>query len=103
MTLLDTQEKALVYSKMDGNTPQLKIESATGVIQPTISRWADDFVAAGMASPPNEYYPAHRALFSLSERGISISALKKRNQKGKAVAPSQLSPGISEQSSKEEK
>lgn len=79
---LDLQEKALAYSKMDGKTPQSKIESTTGIPQQTISRWADEFVSAGLASAPNEYVTAHRALFSLNELGIDVSALKKRT-KGK--------------------
>ncbi len=77
---LDTQEKALVYSKMDGKTSQPKIESMTGVPQKTISNWANAFVEGGLASPPNEYYPAHGALFSLNELGINISVLKKRGK-----------------------
>lgn len=79
---LDVQEKALVYSKLDGKTPQTKIASMTGITQTTISDWANEFVAAGLASTPNEYVTAHRALFSLNELGIDISALKKRT-KGK--------------------
>lgn len=78
--VLDTQEKASVYSKMDGNTPQTKIESAMGVPRQTIGRWADEFVEAGLASPPNEYYQCHKALFSLAELGVNLAALRKRSK-----------------------
>lgn len=77
-TVLNTQEKARVYDKMDGKTTQAKIESATGVPNQTVSRWVDEFVEAGLASPPNEYYQGHKALFSLAELGISLSVLKRR-------------------------
>lgn len=78
--ILDLQEKALVYSKMDGKNSQIKIESMTGVPQKTISNWANEFASAGLVSVPNEYVTAHRALFSLNELGIDISTLKKRTK-----------------------
>ena len=77
---LDTQEKALVYNRMDGETSQPRIASVTGVPQQTISDWTNTFVESGLASPPSEYYPAHRALFSLNELGINMSVLKKRSK-----------------------
>ncbi len=92
--VLDTQEKALVYSKMDGKTSQQKISSSSGVPQKTISNWADEFVEAKLAMPPDEYYPSHRALFSLAELGISLQALRKR-AKGTKSQPSSQTLGAS--------
>jgi transposase len=89
--VLDTQEKASVYSKMDGNTPQTKIETMTGVPRQTIGRWADEFVEAGLASPPNEYYQGHKALFSLAELGINLAILKKRSKVAVASASTETS------------
>jgi len=81
---LDTQEKAAVYSTMDGKTPQQKIASTTGIPRQTIGDWAAVFVEAGLVSPPNKYYEAYRALFTLNELGINIAVLKKR---GKSKQP----------------
>lgn len=78
---IDSYEKALVYSKMSGTTTQEKIKLDTGVPQRTISAWANAFVEAGLASPPNEYYQNHRALFTLWELGINLSGLKKRKSR----------------------
>lgn len=86
--ILDTQEKAVVYSKLDGKTSQQKIADATGVPQRTIADWAEMFVKAGLASPPDEYHSSHRALFSLSELGIDLSVLRRRK---KSEQPEQIS------------
>lgn len=83
--VIDLQEKANVYSKMDGQTTQTKIESLTGVPNQTISRWVDEFVEAGIASPPNEYYLGPRALFSLRELAIDTAQLKKRAKAANAA------------------
>lgn len=87
--VLNTQERALVYSKMDGKTSQQKISASSGVPQKTISNWADEYVEARLAMPPDEYYPSHRALFSLAELGLSPQALGKRAKGAKPQAPSQ--------------
>jgi len=78
--VIDTQEKAIVYSKLDGKTSQQKISDVTKVAQKTISNWDEEFVRAGLAMPPDEYYPSHRALFSLAELDINVSVLKKREK-----------------------
>lgn len=83
----DSYEKALVYSKMDGNTSTYKIAEATGVPQRTVAAWADDFVKSNLAAPPDEIHSSHRALFSSSELSIDLSTLKKR--KKQADAPQQ--------------
>lgn len=88
-TVLNTQEKAMVYSKMDGKTSQQKISGSTGVPQKTISNWADEFVEFRLAMPPDEYYSSHRALFSLAELGINLEALGKRAKGAKLQPPSQ--------------
>jgi transposase len=102
---LDLQEKALVYSKMDGKTLQTKIETLTGVPNQTISRWADEFVSAGLASAPNEYVNGHRALFSLNELGIDISGLKKRakDKAEKVAAGTSGSAGITTETEQDDK
>ena len=101
-TVLNTQEKAMVYSKMDGRTSQQKISGSTGVPQKTISNWADEFVEFRLAMPPDEYYSSHRALFSLGELGINLQALGKRAKGPKLQPPSQtLDANITQQKPEE--
>ena|SRR3989442_15788884 len=76
--IIDIYEKAVVFGRLDGNTPQQKLQEITKVPQATISRWISDFTEAGIAAPPDEIYKNHRALFSLRELGIDSAALKKR-------------------------
>jgi hypothetical protein len=76
--VLDTYEKALLFSKLDGNTPQLKLQELTKVPQPTISIWMGKFMEAGIVCPPNDIYRNYRAMFTLQELGISIATLRKR-------------------------
>ncbi len=76
--VLDTYEKALLFSKLDGNTPQLRLQELTKIPQPTISIWMGKFMEAGIVSPPNEIYRNYRALFTLQELGINIGTLRKR-------------------------
>ncbi len=76
--ILDTYEKALLFSRLDGNTPQLRLQEITKVPQPTISAWLGKFMEAGIVSPPDEVYRNYRALFTVQELGVNISALKKR-------------------------
>lgn len=89
--LIDTREKAQVYGEMNGRNTQASISTTTEVPQTTISRWADDFVKAGVASPPNEFYDSHKALFTLDELGIDTTLLRRRasvKQKGETSEPS---------------
>jgi DNA-binding transcriptional ArsR family regulator len=76
--VIDTYEKAVLYSKLDGNTTQLRLQEIVGVPQPTISVWLTRFTEAGIVTPPNEAYRNHRALFTLQELGVNMAALKKR-------------------------
>ena len=85
--VLDTCEKALVYSKLDGKTSQSKIEQATGVPQQTVSFWLVTFVQEGLVAPPDEFNEGHKSLFALQELGIELATLKKRAKKG--ARPSQ--------------
>lgn len=78
--VLDKWEKAMAYSKMDGNTSQMKIASTLGIPQRTVSNWADDFVRYHLVMAPSKYNSSHKALFSLEELGIEISGLKKQYQ-----------------------
>lgn len=98
--VLDTYEKALVYSKLDGKTSQRKIEADTQVPQKTISNWSTVFVEAGLASPPDSYNQNYRALFTLQELGIELATLKKRAQRGAKPSLEALSAPIQEKSSK---
>ena|SRR5438309_12023630 len=77
---IDTMEKATIYSKLDGFTSQSNLEQVVGVPQQTISSWLSDFAKEGLASPPDEFYKAHRALYTLQELGVSTSALKSRGK-----------------------
>jgi hypothetical protein len=81
---LDTYEKALVYSKMDGIITQVKLEQLSGVPRRTISDWMIVFVESGLAAPPDDYYRNYRALFTPRELSIEIAALKKRH---KVISP----------------
>ena len=76
--ILDTYEKALIYSKLDGRTTQAKLETLSGVPQRTISDWLEAFVRTGLVSNPNAAYTSHKALYSLDELGINISILKRK-------------------------
>jgi hypothetical protein len=85
-SVLDTCEKALVYSKLDGKMTQTKIEADTSVPQPTVSIWLTGFVQAGLVAPPDQYNSSHRALFTLQELGIELGTLKKRAKTSKPSA-----------------
>jgi hypothetical protein len=91
--VLDTKEKAFVYSKMDGKSSTYEIADATGVPQRTVGNWAEEFVKSGLASPPNEFFPSHRALFSLNELSVNLSLLKKRKEMRQA-SPLSSSPTL---------
>ncbi|SRR6266540_3308479 len=76
--VINTYEKALVYSMMDRSVSQIKLQQTTGVPQRTISDWMLAFVELGLAAPPDEFNQNHRALFTLRELGIDLGSLKKR-------------------------
>jgi len=81
-TTIDTLEKAMVYEKFDGVVTQQKTSEMTGVPKQTVSRWADEFVRAALASAPDKFHASHKALFSLAELGIDVNTLKKRAKAG---------------------
>ncbi len=83
--IFDTYEKALAYTKMDGNTSTYKIADVTTVPQRTVATWADDFVQANLAAPPDEIHSSHKALFTLSELVIDLSTLKKRKKQAEGT------------------
>jgi hypothetical protein len=85
-SVLDTYEKALVYSKLDGKITQTKIEADTKVPQATISDWLTRLVQAGLVAPPDLYNTSHKALFTLQELGIELGTLKKRATASKPIA-----------------
>lgn len=78
--VIDTYEKSIVFSRLDGNTSQLKLQELTKTPQATISRWISDFTEGGIVAPPDDIYKNHRALFSLRELGIDSAILKKRSK-----------------------
>jgi DNA-binding transcriptional ArsR family regulator len=84
--VLDTQEKAQVYEKLYEGASQTGIKAATGIPQPTVSRWIDEFIEAGLVTPPNEYSKNYRALFTLRELAINTSELAKRKKKQQVEA-----------------
>jgi DNA-binding transcriptional ArsR family regulator len=86
--ILNTYEKALVHSKLDGKTTQEKIEADTKISQATISRWLAEFVQAGLVSQPDRFNSCHKALFTLQELGIDMGTLKKRAKTSKQIAES---------------
>src|SRR3972149_3650702 len=83
--VLDTQEKTQVYEKLYEGASQPKIEAATGVPQQTVSRWINEFVEAGLVTPPNEYSKNYRAVFTLRELAINTTELEKRKKKEQAA------------------
>src|SRR6266571_8093205 len=85
--VLDTYEKALLFSKLDGNTPQLRLQELTKVPQPTISIWMGKFMEAGIVSPPNDIYRNYRAMFTLQELGISVATLRRRGGSESVAEP----------------
>lgn len=89
--VIDKWEKAMAYSKMDGNTSQAKIASVMGVPAKTISNWADDFVRYHLVLLPSKYNISHKALFSLEELGVEVSNLKKQYQSKKADTAAETS------------
>lgn len=101
----DFYEKVLVYSKMDGKTSTYKIAEITGVPQRTVADWGDDLVKSGLASPPTEFHASHRALFSLSELSIDLSAFKRRRKAkldhGNSSAPAVSAPEDSKTETRE--
>ena len=93
-SVIDTWEKAEVYSRLDGKTPQAKVSESSKVAQQTISDWMGQFAQAGLVTEPNEFYSSHRALFTLRELGISQVSLKRR--KSGSVGQQQLEDQESE-------
>lgn len=93
--IIDSIEKAKVYSNLDGKTTQSKIESATGVSQQTISDWIKLFVLKGLAAEPNSYYTNHKALFTSDELGIDINSRKQRKQNARTTTDVQKTVGTS--------
>jgi hypothetical protein len=89
--VIDNYEKAVVFGRLDGNTPQQKLQELTKTPQTTVSRWVQDFTEAGIVAPPDEIYKNHRALFTLRELGIDSAALKKRS---KATEPTVIEPAV---------
>jgi DNA-binding transcriptional ArsR family regulator len=75
---IDTYEKAQLYAKLDGYTPQLRLADATGIPQPTISVWLARFTEALIVAPPDEGHKGYRALYTLQELGINTSSLAKK-------------------------
>jgi hypothetical protein len=102
-TVLNTYEKALVYSKLDGKTSQAKIEADTKVPQKTVSNWVAEFAQAGLVAPFDKYNPSNKALFTLQELGIELDGLGKRPMKASkpstqaTSAPSPLAPAENQQ------
>ncbi len=92
--ILDSYEKAFVYSKLDGKTSQSKIKQITGVPQPTVSRWLETFVQERLVSPPDEFNESHKALFTLQELGIELTIMKKRDKKGAKQSPKTTTPNV---------
>jgi DNA-binding transcriptional ArsR family regulator len=84
--VLDAYEKAVLYSKLDGNTAQLRLQEITGVPQPTISVWLSKFTEAGIVAPPDEAYRSYRALFTLQELGINVGLLRKKRAVSEGVS-----------------
>ncbi len=70
-SVIDSDRKAKVYAAMTGDRSQAEIAAATGVPQPTISRYQRDFFVAGLATPADNSHRNPRALFTLDELSLS--------------------------------
>jgi DNA-binding transcriptional ArsR family regulator len=81
---IDTYEKAHLYSKLDGYTPQLRLSESTGVPQPTISVWLAKFTEALIVAPPDEGHKGYRALYTLQELAINTASLAKKRGSAEA-------------------
>src|SRR2546427_5745835 len=68
---IDSERKAKVYALMTGDKSQPDIASVTAVAQQTVSRFQRDFLASGLAAPPDKSHRYPRALFTLEELGLS--------------------------------
>ena len=90
--IIDVYEKALVYSKLDGFTLQLRLAEMTGIPQPTISVWLARFSEALLVAPPDEGHKGHRALYTLQELGINTSSLAKKRGSAEAQVEAIVQP-----------
>ena len=88
--VFDSWEKAAAYSRMDGKTSTYQIADSLQLPQRTVASWADDFVRAMLASPPDDFHKSHRALFSLGELSVDLAQLKKRKKTLSALTPSAI-------------
>ncbi len=70
-SVIDSDRKAKAYAAMTGDRSQAEIAAATGVPQPTISRYQRDFLVAGLVTPADKSHRNPRALFTLDELGLS--------------------------------
>jgi hypothetical protein len=86
--VINSYEKAQVYSLLDGKHSQCKIEEILNIPQRTISDWVSLFVGNGLVAPPTNYRKFHKALFTLKELGINVSKLSGK-RKGKEGAGGQ--------------
>lgn len=85
-TVIDSYEKAVVYSRLDGKTTQKEIEVETEIPQQTISYWINSFSAAGLVAASNNHSKNYKALFTLSELEIDPKKLKrKRDTNAKVI------------------
>jgi DNA-binding transcriptional ArsR family regulator len=76
--VIDSYEKAQLYEKLDGHTAQLRLSEMTNIPQPTISVWLSKFTEALLVAPPDESHKGYRALYTLPELAINLSALSKK-------------------------
>jgi len=86
-SVIDSDRKAKVYGAMTGDRSQAEIAAATGVPQPTISRYQRDFLVAGLATPADKSHRNPRALFTLDELGLS-DLLQEQKEAEEAPRPS---------------
>ncbi|SRR6266571_5676770 len=91
--VLDSYEKALLFTKLDGNTPQLKLQELTRIPQATISRWVNEFTDAGLVATRGKNFRNHQARFTLRELGINIADLKKKAGSDQDVVPAATTGG----------
>lgn len=76
--IINSYEKAVVYSRLDGKTTQKEIETETGIPKQTINGWVSSFSNAGLVAVSNNHSKNYKALFTLSELEIDVANLKKK-------------------------
>lgn len=73
---LDTDEKKVAFEMADGVTTATAVAAKIGVTSTTIGNWWAAWFSVGIMAEHNDFY---KKLFSLSDLGILVPTVAKRN------------------------